>query len=95
MIHLLCCRHDIVNINLNDKPDWFLERNPFGHVPTLETSAGEVIYESLITCEYLDEAYPENKLLPSSPFGKAQQKMMLENFSKVSCIILKSCDHIM
>uniref|UniRef100_A0A3Q3CW86 Glutathione S-transferase omega n=1 Tax=Haplochromis burtoni TaxID=8153 RepID=A0A3Q3CW86_HAPBU len=42
-----------------------------------------VIYESPITCEYLDEVYPEKKLLPSSPFAKAQQKMMLEHFSKV------------
>ncbi|XP_019950413.1 glutathione S-transferase omega-1 [Paralichthys olivaceus] len=76
-------KHETININLKDKPDWFLERNPLGLVPTLETPAGEVIYESPITCDYLDEVYPEKKLLPSSPFGKAQQKMMLEHFSKV------------
>lgn len=79
----LYCRFETINIQLKDKPDWFLQKNPFGTVPTLETPAGEVIYESLITCEYLDEAYPEKKLLPSTPFGKAQQKMMLEDFSKV------------
>lgn len=67
-----------------DKPDWFLEKNPLGTVPTLETPAGEVVYESPITCEYLDEVYPEKRLLPSNPFGKAQQKMMLEQYSKVS-----------
>ncbi|XP_041645803.1 glutathione S-transferase omega-1-like [Cheilinus undulatus] len=77
-------KHETININLKDKPDWFLEKNPLGLVPTLETPAGEVIYESPITCEYLDEAYPEKKLLPSSPYGKAQQKMMLEHFSKVT-----------
>ncbi|XP_047208411.1 glutathione S-transferase omega-1-like [Girardinichthys multiradiatus] len=76
-------KHDTINIHLKEKPDWFLEKNPLGLVPTLETPAGEVIYESPITCEYLDEAYPEKKLLPSSPFGKAQQRMMLEHFSKV------------
>ncbi|XP_023282386.1 glutathione S-transferase omega-1 [Seriola lalandi dorsalis] len=76
-------KHDTININLKDKPDWFIEKNPLGLVPTLETPAGEVIYESPITCEYLDEVYPEKKLLPSSAFGKAQQKMMLEHFSKV------------
>ncbi|XP_069548882.1 glutathione S-transferase omega-1-like [Brachyistius frenatus] len=76
--------YDTINIHLKDKPEWFLEKNPLGLVPTLETAAGEVIYESPITCEYLDEVYPEKKLLPSSPFGKAQQKMMLENFSKVT-----------
>ncbi|XP_026164312.1 glutathione S-transferase omega-1 [Mastacembelus armatus] len=76
-------KYETININLKDKPEWFLKKNPFGLVPTLETSVGEVIYESPITCEYLDEAYPEKKLLPPSPFGKAQQKMMLEHFSKV------------
>ncbi|XP_028983612.1 glutathione S-transferase omega-1-like [Betta splendens] len=76
-------KHDIVNINLTDKPDWFLKKNPLGLVPTLETSAGDVIYESLITSEYLDEVYPEKKLLPSCPLAKAQQKMLVEHFSKV------------
>ncbi|XP_061644990.1 glutathione S-transferase omega-1-like isoform X1 [Phyllopteryx taeniolatus] len=82
-------KHDIVNINLRDKPDWFLEKNPLGQVPTLETSVGEVIYESPITCEYLDEVYPEKKLLPESPFGKAQHKMMMENFSKIPPLTYK------
>ncbi|XP_059215702.1 glutathione S-transferase omega-1-like [Centropristis striata] len=76
-------KHDTININLKNKPDWFLEKNPLGLVPTLETPAGEVIYESPITCDYLDEAYPQKKLLPPSPFGRAQQRMMLEHFSKV------------
>ncbi|KAF4105783.1 glutathione S-transferase omega-1-like isoform X1 [Onychostoma macrolepis] len=76
-------KHDIVNINLKNKPDWFLEKNPLGLVPTLETLSGQVIYESPITCDYLDEVYPEKKLLPSDPFEKAQQKMLLEHFSKV------------
>ena len=60
-----------------------MEKNPLGLVPTLETPSGQVIYESPITCEYLDEVYPNNKLLPSDPFEKAQQKMMLECYSKV------------
>ncbi|ROL49556.1 Glutathione S-transferase omega-1 [Anabarilius grahami] len=76
-------KHEIININLKDKPDWFLEKNPFGTVPVLETSSGQVIYESPITCEYLDEVYPEKKLLPSDPFERAQQKMLLEIYSKV------------
>ncbi|KAM8859668.1 glutathione S-transferase omega-1-like [Spinachia spinachia] len=76
-------KHEIINIHLTDKPEWFLEKNPLGLVPVLETPAGEVITESLITCDYLEEVYPEGKLLPSSAFGKAQQKMMLEHFSKV------------
>ncbi|XP_013764851.1 glutathione S-transferase omega-1-like [Pundamilia nyererei] len=76
-------KYETINVHLKEKPDWYLKKNPLGLVPTLETPAGEVIYESPITCEYLDEVYPEKKLLPSSPFAKAQQKMMLEHFSKV------------
>ncbi|XDV50310.1 hypothetical protein PO909_019384 [Leuciscus waleckii] len=76
-------KHDIININLKDKPDWFLEKNPLGLVPTLETQSGQVIYESPITCEFLDEVYPEKQLCPSDPFERAQQKMLLDLYSKV------------
>lgn len=60
-----------------------MEKNPLGQVPTLETEKGQVIYESPITCEYLDEVYDGKKLFPSDPFEKAQQKMLLELYSKV------------
>lgn len=77
-------KHDTVNINLKDKPDWYFEKNPLGLVPTLENGRGQVIYESPITCDYLDEVYTDKKLVPADPFQKAEQKMMLENFSKVT-----------
>ncbi|XP_050754707.1 glutathione S-transferase omega-1 isoform X3 [Gymnogyps californianus] len=75
--------HEIININLKNKPDWFFEKNPFGLVPVLETSKGQLIYESPITCEYLDEAFPGKKLMPSDPYERAFQKMLLEHFSKI------------
>nr|KAF6456295.1 glutathione S-transferase omega 1 [Rousettus aegyptiacus] len=76
-------RHEIININLKDKPEWFFKKNPFGLVPILENSKGQLVYESAITCEYLDEAYPGKKLWPEDPYEKACQKMSLELFSKV------------
>ncbi|KAJ7325176.1 hypothetical protein JRQ81_018196 [Phrynocephalus forsythii] len=81
--------HETVNINLKNKPDWFFEKNPFGLVPVLETSKGQLIYESPITCEYLDEAYPEKKLYPTDPYEKARQKMLLEHFSKIPALSYK------
>lgn len=75
--------HEVININLKNKPDWFFEKNPFGLVPVLETSKGQLIYESPVTCEYLDEAFPGKKLMPSDPYERALQKMLLEHFSKV------------
>lgn len=89
VLHAKGIKHDIINIHLKNKPDWFLEKNPLGLVPVLETQSGQVIYESPITCEYLDEVYPQKKLLPSDPFQKAQQKMLLEHFSKVTPFFYK------
>uniref|UniRef100_A0A3P9BNL0 Glutathione S-transferase omega n=1 Tax=Maylandia zebra TaxID=106582 RepID=A0A3P9BNL0_9CICH len=51
-------KHEIINVHLADKPEWYLIKNPFGIVLTLETP--------------LDEGYPEKQLLPSSPFAKAK-----------------------
>ncbi|KAK4820929.1 hypothetical protein QYF61_008650 [Mycteria americana] len=81
--------HEVININLKNKPDWFFEKNPFGLVPVLETSKGQLIYESPITCEYLDEAFPGKKLMPSDPYERAFQKMLLEHFSKITPIVFK------
>lgn len=48
--------YETININLKEKPEWFLERNPKGAVPVLEKD-GKIIYESVIVCEYLDDIY--------------------------------------
>ena len=33
---MFCYRHEVVNVNLREKPDWFLQRNPEGKVPVIE-----------------------------------------------------------
>lgn len=76
-------RYDVVYINLTQKPEWFLEKNPIGKVPCIELEGGEILYESLIIAEYLDEAYPQNKLCPYSPFAKAKDKLLIERFNGV------------
>ncbi|EAW79221.1 hCG1646871 [Homo sapiens] len=80
-------RHEVIYINLKDKPEWFFKKNPFSLVPVLENSQGQLIYESAITCEYLDEAYSGKKLLPDDPYDKACQKMVFELFSKVPSLV--------
>lgn len=74
--------HELVNINLKHKPKWLRERYPAGLVPILEKD-GQVVYESSVCNDYLDEMYPEPKLTPSDPFKKAEDKMLSETFSKV------------
>lgn len=73
---------ETVNVNLTDKPTWFLERNPKGTVPTLELG-DEILYESEVCMEYLDESYPEVKLIPSDPYTKARGKILCEEYSKL------------
>ncbi|XP_075072290.1 glutathione S-transferase omega-1-like [Mixophyes fleayi] len=82
-------KHEVVNINLKNKPDWFFEKSPLGLVPSIETSDDKIIYESPIVCDYLDEAFPGIKLTPADPYIKAQQKMILEHFSTITSVLYK------
>jgi glutathione S-transferase len=66
-----------------------LDLNPLGQVPCLQFDDGRAIPESLIVCEYLDSAYPENRLTPSDPYTKAQHQLLVEAFSKVITIFYK------
>ena len=70
-----------VNINLSKKPKWYLELNPAGAVPCLHIEQGKAIPESLIVAEYLDAAYPNDKLIPADPYTNAQHKLIVEAFS--------------
>ncbi|KAJ8943611.1 hypothetical protein NQ318_006613 [Aromia moschata] len=54
--------HDIVNINLTEKPEWYFKIHPevwAGKVPAL-LDGDKVVIESLDISDYLDEKYPEN-----------------------------------
>ena len=59
-------------------------------VPTLEYN-DEVVYESGICNEYLDEKYTHNRLLPQDPYQKARAKMLMDGFDKVS-VALHTCN---
>jgi len=43
-------------------------------VPTL-VDGDKVITESTLICEYLDESYPEPRLMPASPYGRARMRL--------------------
>ena len=62
--HLLNLRHR------DQHAPEYLKLNPNGVVPTL-IDQGEVIIESTVICEYLDDAYPEMSLVPDAPENKA------------------------
>jgi glutathione S-transferase len=51
----------------------YLKLNPKGVVPTL-IDHGQVIVESTVICEYLDDAYPEVPLRPADPLLRARMR---------------------
>ncbi|HYV56568.1 MAG TPA: glutathione S-transferase family protein [Candidatus Nitrosopolaris sp.] len=55
-------------------PD-FLRLNPYGKVPVL-IDEDEVIYDSTIIDEYLEEEYPIPRLMPEDSQGRARVRMM-------------------
>ena len=50
----------------------YLEKNPQGLVPTLETDDGNMITQSVAIMEYLDDIAPEPRLLPERILERAR-----------------------
>jgi RNA polymerase-associated protein len=55
-------------------PD-FLRLNPYGKVPVL-VDEDEVVYDSTIINEYLEDEYPLPRLMPEDSQGRAQVRML-------------------
>ncbi|CAH0729870.1 unnamed protein product, partial [Brenthis ino] len=70
--------YEIVNIDLIEKPEWLPRKSPLGKVPSVEIKEDVCVYESLITVEYLDEAYPQRPLLPKDPAKRAFDRILVE-----------------
>ena len=83
MLYIDHCRHEVININIKDKPEWFLELAPLGKVPALELPDGRILYESDVICDYLDEAYPEQRIVPDDPFTRAELRIQRAPWSDV------------
>ena len=66
--------HDTVELEFVgdsfDKPQWFLDLTPKERVPVLKHN-GNVIYESEIVNEYLEDTFLERPLLPADPGRRA------------------------
>ncbi|NKB59398.1 MAG: glutathione S-transferase family protein [Alphaproteobacteria bacterium] len=63
---------EVTYINLQEKPDWFLEISPHGKVPVLSVD-GVPLFESNAIAEYLDEMV-EPKLHPADPIKRARNR---------------------
>jgi len=68
---------DLVEIDLKQTPDWFLEISPYGKVPLL-LHDGERIWESTVINEYLEELFPEPPLLPAHAARRALARIWID-----------------
>ncbi|RZN26368.1 glutathione S-transferase family protein [Bradyrhizobium sp. Leo121] len=70
-----------IDIDLANKPDWFLKISPLGKVPvlTVATDKGEVaLFESNVICEYIEETQAGAKLHPQDPLARAEHRAWME-----------------
>lgn len=75
-----------VDIDLANKPDWFLKISPLGKVPVLVvgTDSGEVaLFESNVICEYIEDTQGGAKLHPRDPLQRAQHRGWMEFGSSI------------
>ena len=70
-----------IDIDLANKPDWFVAISPLGKTPVLQV--GEVpIFESVVILEYLEETQPK-PLHPADPLRRAEHRAWIEFGSAV------------
>ena len=68
---------ELIEVDLSNKPDWFLAVSPYGKVPVV-VDDGKTIYESAIINEYLDEKFKNIPLMPEEPFEKAKARIWMD-----------------
>jgi glutathione S-transferase len=70
-----------IDIDLANKPDWFLAISPLGKTPVLQVG-DTAIFESAVILEYLEETQPK-PLHPDDPLRRAEHRAWIEFGSAV------------
>ena len=73
--------YERIDIDLANKPDWFLAISPLGKTPVLLVGDA-AIFESAVILEYLEETQP-NPLHPADPLRRAEHRAWIEFASAV------------
>jgi len=72
--------YERVTLNLakkDQKRPEFLKLNPYGKVPVIDDD-GQVLFESCIINEYLDEKYPYPPLTPEDPYLRGRGRVLVD-----------------
>ena len=70
-----------IDIDLANKPEWFLKISPLGKVPvlTVATGGGEVaLFESNVICEYIEDTQAGDRLHPEDALQRAEHRAWME-----------------
>lgn len=71
-----------IDVDLHDRPDWFVALSPIGKVPLLEVRSpdarGGVLFESMAICEYTEDLGIGPRLYPDDAFARAGQRAWIE-----------------
>ena len=68
---------ELREVDLENKPSWFETISPYSKVPVL--CHGNIqVYESTIINEYLEESFPERRLLPDDPSKRASARIWID-----------------
>lgn len=68
--------YERIDVDLENKPEWFLKISPRGKVPLLKVGE-DVLFESAAIVEYLDETQ-EPRLHPEDPVTRARHRAWME-----------------
>ena len=70
------------DVDLANKPDWFMAMSPTGKVPLLKVklpdSAEAILFESTAICEYLNETQDGVSLYSNNAISRAQQRAWVD-----------------
>ncbi len=64
-------------IDLQNIPVWYAEISPTGKVPLLKMD-DDVVWESTVINEFLEDAFPDPPLLPREPIARAHARIWIE-----------------
>ncbi|WP_342722191.1 glutathione S-transferase family protein [Bradyrhizobium sp. B097] len=71
-----------IDIDLANKPDWFLKISPLGKVPVLVVTGDDgkevALFESNVICEYIEETQGGAKLHPGDALTRAEHRAWME-----------------
>ena len=69
--------HESQTIDLLNIPEWYYAISPTGKVPLLKRG-DDIVWESNIINEYLEDAYPDIPLLPEYPLARAHARLWID-----------------